>query len=102
MRTEGQQVGQVADAGEDHAACAIAKEGIPVYGKNGVKALEDWLSNQGVKNIQAVNDAIKGAKPWYEKLGVPLVVIPGMTDFAAGQSYLAFLGKVVAKLDAVP
>jgi len=35
-----------------------------------VKALEDWLQDQGVKNIDAVNQAIRPAKPWYEKYGV--------------------------------
>jgi len=49
---------------------ATWKDGIPVYATQGVKALEDWLSNEGVKNINAVNDAIKPAKPWYAKAGV--------------------------------
>jgi len=35
-----------------------------------VKALEDWLSKDGVKNINSVNDAIKAAKPWQAKLGI--------------------------------
>ena len=48
---------------------ATWKEGIPVYAKNGVKALEDWLAKEGVKNINAVNDAIKSATPWFAKLG---------------------------------
>jgi tagatose 1,6-diphosphate aldolase len=43
-----------------------------VYAKSGVKALEDWLSKEGVKNINAVNDAIKSATPWYAKLGAPV------------------------------
>jgi tagatose 1,6-diphosphate aldolase len=51
---------------------ATWKEGIPVYAKSGVKALEDWLSKEGVKNINAVNDAIKAATPWYAKLGAPV------------------------------
>jgi len=50
---------------------ATWKEGIPIYAKEGVKALETWLSNEGVKNINAVNAAIKSAKPWYAKLGIP-------------------------------
>src|SRR3989449_11783796 len=56
------------------ALCGRAtwKEGIPVYAKQGVKALEEWLSKEGVKNINAVNDAIKSAKPWYAKMGVPV------------------------------
>ena len=50
---------------------ATWKEGIPIYAKEGVGALEAWLSNEGVKNINAVNAAIKSAKPWYAKLGIP-------------------------------
>ena len=49
---------------------ATWKEGIPVYAKGGVKALEEWLSNEGVKNINAVNAAIKPAHSWQEKYGV--------------------------------
>jgi tagatose 1,6-diphosphate aldolase len=51
---------------------ATWKEGIPVYAKQGLKALEDWLSKEGVKNINAVNDAIKPAKPWQFKAGLPV------------------------------
>jgi tagatose 1,6-diphosphate aldolase len=43
-----------------------------VYAKSGVKALEEWLSKEGVKNINAVNDAIKSATPWFAKLGTPV------------------------------
>ena len=49
---------------------ATWKEGIPVYAKQGAAALEDWLGKEGVKNINAVNDAIQGAKPWYAKMGM--------------------------------
>ena len=48
---------------------ATWKDGIPVYGKQGIKALEDWLSNQGVKNIQNVNSRLAAAKPWFEFYG---------------------------------
>jgi len=44
---------------------ATWKEGIPVYAKQGVKALEDWLADQGVKNIKNVNDRLAAAKPWF-------------------------------------
>lgn len=47
---------------------ATWKEGIPVYAKQGLKALEDWLSTEGVKNINAVNAAIAAAKPWSSRL----------------------------------
>jgi len=51
---------------------ATWKEGIPVYAKQGIRALEDWLGSEGVKNINAVNEAIKPAKPWQLKAGLPL------------------------------
>jgi tagatose 1,6-diphosphate aldolase len=69
-----ESLGLAAEAGTDYSGvlCGRAtwKEGIPVYAKQGVKALEDWLSDKGVKNINAVNDAIQSAKPWYAKAGL--------------------------------
>jgi len=63
-----------AEAGTDYSGvlCGRAtwKDGIPVYAKQGLKALEGWLADQGVKNINAVNDAIQSAKPWHAKYGV--------------------------------
>jgi tagatose 1,6-diphosphate aldolase len=49
---------------------ATWKDGVPIYAKQGVKALEDWLQREGVKNITAVNNAIQSAKPWYSKMGL--------------------------------
>jgi tagatose 1,6-diphosphate aldolase len=64
------------EAGTDFSGvlCGRAtwKDGMPVYAKQGAKALEDWLQKEGVKNINAVNDAIKSAVPWHTKLGVPV------------------------------
>lgn len=49
---------------------ATWKEGIPVYGREGAKALENWLKDRGVKNIQALNAVLdKAAKPWFEIYG---------------------------------
>ena len=48
---------------------ATWKDAIPVYGKHGKKALEDWLSDQGVKNIQNVNAKLAAAKPWFAFYG---------------------------------
>jgi tagatose 1,6-diphosphate aldolase len=63
-----------AEAGTDYSGvlCGRAtwKEGIPVYAKQGAKGLEEWLQREGVRNINAVNDAIKSATPWYAKMGV--------------------------------
>jgi tagatose 1,6-diphosphate aldolase len=48
---------------------ATWKEGIPVYAKQGGKALEDWLNDEGVKNINNVNARLKSAKPWFSFYG---------------------------------
>jgi tagatose 1,6-diphosphate aldolase len=48
---------------------ATWKDAIPVYGKHGVKALEDWLNDQGVKNIKNVNGRLTAAKPWFSFYG---------------------------------
>jgi tagatose 1,6-diphosphate aldolase len=70
-----ESLSMAAESGTDFSGvlCGRAtwKEGIPIYAKEGVKALEAWLSTEGVKNIDAVNAAIKSAKPWSAKLGIP-------------------------------
>ena len=62
------------ESGTDYSGvlCGRAtwQDGIKVYGEKGVKALEDWLNTEGLKNLAAVNNAIAGAKPWYKKAGV--------------------------------
>jgi len=66
-----ESLNMAAEAGTDYSGvlCGRAtwKDGIPVYAKQGVKALEDWLGDEGVKNIDAVNAAIKSAKSWKAK-----------------------------------
>ena len=44
---------------------ATWKDGIPIYAQKGGKAFEAWLKDEGVKNIQNVNNALKAATPWY-------------------------------------
>jgi len=62
------------EAGTDFSGvlCGRAtwKDGMPIYATKGVKALEEWLSTEGVKNINAVNAALKGATPWTKKMGL--------------------------------
>ena len=62
------------ESGTDYSGvlCGRAtwKDGMPIYATKGLSALEDFLSTEGVKNIEAVNQAITGAKPWYAKAGV--------------------------------
>ena len=48
---------------------ATWKDAIPIYGKHGIKALEDWLADQGVKNINNVNGRLTAAKPWFSFYG---------------------------------
>jgi tagatose 1,6-diphosphate aldolase len=48
---------------------ATWKDGIPVYGKQGGGAFRAWLEDQGVKNIQNVNDRLNTARPWFEFYG---------------------------------
>jgi len=45
---------------------ATWQDGVPVYARHGGEALERWLSEEGVANIQAVNDCLKSARPWFE------------------------------------
>src|ERR1700674_1363014 len=56
------------EAGTDFSGvlCGRAtwKDGMSIYATKGVQALEAWLASEGVKNINAVNDALKGATPW--------------------------------------
>jgi tagatose 1,6-diphosphate aldolase len=49
---------------------ATWKDGIPVYAKQGAGAFRKWLESEGVKNINAVNEALKGATSWHETYGV--------------------------------
>lgn len=67
--TESLRMATEAGTGFSGVLCGRAtwKEGIPVYAQKGIKALEDWLSTEGLKNLNAVNDAITGAKPWWTR-----------------------------------
>ena len=48
---------------------ATWKEGIPVFGKQGADAFRKWLEDEGVRNINNVNDRLKPARPWFEFYG---------------------------------
>jgi tagatose 1,6-diphosphate aldolase len=49
---------------------ATWKDGIPVYASQGADAFRGWLETQGVRNINAVNERLKAAAPWYAAYGV--------------------------------
>jgi tagatose 1,6-diphosphate aldolase len=48
---------------------ATWKEGIPVFGRQGATAFRTWLEDEGVRNINNVNDRLKPARPWFEFYG---------------------------------
>ncbi len=62
------------EAGVDYSGvlCGRAtwKDGVPIYARQGAKALEEWLERDGVKNIEAVNEAIRPARAWYRRFGM--------------------------------
>lgn len=63
-----------AEAGANFAGvlCGRAtwQDGIPIFAREGVQALEAWLEDRGVKNIQALNEVLAaGAKPWWSMYG---------------------------------
>ena len=49
---------------------ATWKDGIAVYAQNGPKAFHDWVSTEGVKNINNVNKALEAASSWFPIYGV--------------------------------
>jgi tagatose 1,6-diphosphate aldolase len=61
------------EAGTDYSGvlCGRAtwKDGVPIYAKQGLKALEEWLEREGVRNIGAVNAALDSARPWHDRAG---------------------------------
>jgi tagatose 1,6-diphosphate aldolase len=69
-----ESLGMAAESGADYSGvlCGRAtwKDGMPIYATKGLKALEDFLSTEGVKNIQSVNQAIESAVSWKAKAGV--------------------------------
>ncbi len=49
---------------------ATWQDAIPVYATEGPEALEAWLEDRGVKNVEALNVVLaKGAKPWWTIYG---------------------------------
>jgi tagatose 1,6-diphosphate aldolase len=44
--------------------------GVPVFAEKGLAAFRAWLEDEGVKNIQNVNERLKAASPWYPIYGV--------------------------------
>jgi tagatose 1,6-diphosphate aldolase len=62
-----------AEAGSDFSGVlcgrAIWQDGVPIFVEQGVPALDDWLQEHGVRNIQNVNFHLAAARPWFERVG---------------------------------
>jgi tagatose 1,6-diphosphate aldolase len=46
---------------------ATWQEGVPIFVQQGASALESWLHEYGVRNIQNVNARLSAARPWPER-----------------------------------
>jgi tagatose 1,6-diphosphate aldolase len=44
---------------------ATWKEGVAVFVEKGRAALEDWLANEGIRNVENVNQRLLSATPWF-------------------------------------
>jgi len=45
-------------------------DGVPIFAEKGLPAFRAWLEDEGVRNIQNVNAALKAASPWWPIYGV--------------------------------
>jgi tagatose 1,6-diphosphate aldolase len=48
---------------------ATWKDGVEIYAKGGIGALEEWLQNVGVENIRRVNEQLRAATSWRDVYG---------------------------------
>lgn len=68
-----EQLHWMADAGVNFSGVLCGRatwlDGVPVYAKGGYSALESWLQQDGLKNIEAVNQCLLAAKPWFSFYG---------------------------------
>lgn len=46
---------------------ATWQDGVSVYAREGVDALDRWLGSKGRANLETLNELIKNATPWYER-----------------------------------
>jgi tagatose 1,6-diphosphate aldolase len=48
---------------------ATWQDGVPIFVQQGAQALDQWLQQHGVRNIQNVNAQLTAARPWFESAG---------------------------------
>lgn len=49
---------------------ATWQNGVPVFAREGRSAFEKWLSGEGVRNVQAINECLRSASSWTQRLAV--------------------------------
>jgi tagatose 1,6-diphosphate aldolase len=49
---------------------ATWKDGIAIYAQHGAQAFHEWISTEGLKNIDNVNKALEAASSWFPIYGV--------------------------------
>lgn len=47
---------------------ATWQNGVPVFAREGRAAFEQWLADEGVRNVQAINECLRSASPWHSRL----------------------------------
>jgi tagatose 1,6-diphosphate aldolase len=64
----GLQLASEAGAGFSGVLCGRAtwKDGVEIFVKQGLTALQDWLGREGVGNIENVNKCLGAAIPWFD------------------------------------
>jgi len=62
-------LGLAAEAGSRFSGVLCGRatwsDGVEIYVKHGISALEQWLSVTGLQNVEAVNTLLTAAKPWF-------------------------------------
>jgi len=70
-----------AEAGVKFQACSAdappGKTVFPSTPSKDARLFEQWMRDQGVKNIKNVNERLKAATPWYEIYGVAAEALVG-------------------------
>ncbi len=77
------------------------KPGIPPNPRHVAQVVELGKSRKAACLLQEAWFSTGTSKVAADNIGVPLVVIPGMTNFQGGQTYIQFIGALAAKLGAV-
>jgi tagatose 1,6-diphosphate aldolase len=54
---------------------ATWQDGVPIFARDGARALDEWLLSKGVQNIKDVNRCLSAAHPWFSASSQPVNTI---------------------------